>query len=52
MIELTPLGRELIETNTVRHAELLEDLVSQLSGAEKSQLANILRNLADGAKTG
>ena len=43
MIELTPLGRELIETNTVRHAELLENLFARLSGAEKSQLANILK---------
>jgi hypothetical protein len=43
MIELTPRRRELIENNAVRHAELLENLITRLSGAEKSQLANILK---------
>lgn len=46
VIELTGVGRETIETADVQHAEMLENLVSPLSNAEKSQLANILRKLA------
>jgi MarR family 2-MHQ and catechol resistance regulon transcriptional repressor len=45
VIELTPIGREMIETADVQHAEMLENLVSTLSEAEKSQLANILQKL-------
>ncbi len=46
VIDLTRIGRETIETADVQHAEMLENLVSPLSDAEKSQLANILRKLA------
>ena len=45
VIELTRAGREMVEAADMQHAELLENLVSPLSNAEKSQLANLLRKM-------
>jgi len=47
VIELTRIGRETIEAADVRHAEMLENQISRLSDAEKSQLAKLLQKLVE-----